>query len=106
VIGEVLVECAHMSCAYNSTLAIKNVDFTIRKADFVGIVGPSGSGKTTLLKAILGSITPVDGHITKKPQLRMGYVPQVETVDWNFPVTVLEVVVMTRSSTGRLPRGS
>ena len=34
----------------------------------------------------------------------MGYVPQVETVDWNFPVTVLEVVVMTRSSTGRLPR--
>ena len=104
MIGEVLVECAHMSCAYNSTLAIKKIDFTIRKGDFVGIVGPSGSGKTTLLKAILGSIVPVEGHITKKPQLRMGYVPQVETVDWNFPVTVLEVVVMTRSSTGRLPR--
>ncbi len=104
MIGEVLVECAHMSCAYNSTLAIKKIDFTIRKGDFVGIVGPSGSGKTTLLKSILGSIVPVEGHVTKKPQLRMGYVPQVETVDWNFPVTVLEVVVMTRSSTGRLPR--
>ncbi len=104
MIGEVLVELAHMSCAYNSTLAVKNIDLTIRKGDFVGIVGPSGSGKTTLLKSILGSINPVEGHVTKKPQLRMGYVPQVETVDWNFPVTVLEVVVMTRSSTGRLPR--
>ena len=104
MIGEVLVECAHMTCAYNSTVAIKNIDLTIRKGDFGGIVGPSGSGKTTVLKAILGSITPVEGHITKKPHLRMGYVPQVESVDWNFPVTVLEVVVMTRSSTGRLPR--
>ena len=83
---------------------LRRLSFKVEAGQTIGIVGPSGSGKTTLLKAILGSISPVEGHVTKKPQLRMGYVPQVETVDWNFPVTVLEVVVMTRSSTGRLPR--
>ena len=101
---EVLVECAHISYAYDSTFAIHDVHFTVRKGDFVGIVGPSGSGKTTLLKVILGAIKPSDGHVTMKPGLRMGYVPQVESVDWNFPVTVLEVMVMTRSAVGRLPR--
>ena len=99
-----MIVCEHVSCTYGNAPVVEDVYLTINRGEFVGIVGPSGSGKTTLLKAILGSIVPVEGHITKKPQLRMGYVPQVETVDWNFPVTVLEVVAMTRSSTGRLPR--
>ncbi len=72
--------------------------------DFVGIVGPSGSGKTTLLKSVLGTVKPVHGHVLKRTGLRMGYVPQVESVDWNFPVTVLEVVAMTRQVVGRSPR--
>ena len=101
---ELLVECAHLSCAYDQTLAISNVNIEIRHGDFVGIVGPSGSGKTTLLRAILGTVKPVHGHVTKKPGLRMSYVPQVESVDWNFPVTVLEVMVMTRSRTRLIPR--
>lgn len=100
----VLVECAHISCAYDSTFALRDVHFTMRTGDFVGIVGPSGSGKTTLLKTVLGAIKPVHGHVTTKPGLRMGYVPQVESVDWSFPVTVLEVMVMTRSANGRSPR--
>ncbi len=100
----VLVECAHISCAYDSTYAIRDVHFTMHKGDFVGIVGPSGSGKTTLLKSVLGMVTPVHGHVLKRDGLRMGYVPQVETVDWNFPVTVLEVVVMTRQTLGHWPR--
>ena len=100
----VLVECAHISCAYDSTYAIRDVHFTMYAGDFVGIVGPSGSGKTTLLKSVLGTVKPVHGHVTKREGLRMGYVPQVESVDWNFPVTVLEVVVMTRQVLGRSPR--
>ena len=100
----VLVECAHISCAYDSTFALRDVHFTMRSGDFVGIVGPSGSGKTTLLKTVLGAIKPVHGHVIAKPGLRMGYVPQVESVDWNFPVTVLEVMVMTRNANGRSPR--
>lgn len=101
---ELLVECAHLSCAYDQTLAISNVNFEIRHGDFVGVVGPSGSGKTTLLRAILGTVKPVHGHVTKKPGLRMAYVPQVESVDWNFPVTVIEVMVMTRSRARFSPR--
>jgi len=104
VTKETLIECAHMSCAYDSTVAVSHVDFSVHAGDFVGVVGSSGSGKTTLLKAMIGAITPVEGHVTKKPGLRVGYVPQVESVDWNFPVTVLEVMAMTRSANGRMPR--
>jgi ABC-type Mn2+/Zn2+ transport system ATPase subunit len=85
-------------------VAVHDAHVTIRRGDFVGIVGPSGSGKTTLLKAVLGAVKPVEGHVTKKPGLRMGYVPQVESVDWNFPVTVLEVVAMTRTAGRFFPR--
>jgi ABC-type Mn2+/Zn2+ transport system ATPase subunit len=85
-------------------VAVHDAHVTIHRGDFVGIVGPSGSGKTTLLKAVLGAVNPVEGHVTKKPGLRMGYVPQVESVDWNFPVTVLEVVAMTRTAGRFFPR--
>ena len=102
--SEILVECAHITCAYDSTVAVHDAHVTIRRGDFVGIVGPSGSGKTTLLKAVLGAVKPVEGHVTQKPGLRMGYVPQVESVDWNFPVTVLEVVAMTRTAGRFFPR--
>jgi ABC-type Mn2+/Zn2+ transport system ATPase subunit len=104
VSGGILVECAHITCAYGNTVAVNDAHVTFHSGDFVGIVGPSGSGKTTLLKAILGTVKPREGHVTKKPGLRMGYVPQVETVDWNFPVTVLEVVVMTRTAGRFFPR--
>jgi ABC-type Mn2+/Zn2+ transport system ATPase subunit len=87
-------------------VAVHDAHVTIHRGDFVGIVGPSGSGKTTLLKAVLGAVKPVEGHVTKKPGLRMGYVPQVESVDWNFPVTVLEVVAMTRTAGRFFPRVS
>lgn len=102
--AEVLVECAHITCAYDSSIAVHDAHITIHRGDFVGIVGPSGSGKTTLLKSILGTVTPISGHVTKKPGLRMAYVPQVESVDWNFPVTVLEVVTMTRTAGRFFPR--
>jgi zinc/manganese transport system ATP-binding protein/zinc transport system ATP-binding protein len=75
----------------------------------VGIVGPSGAGKTTLLRALLGALPSIAGSIRvfgeevsagRVP--RLGYVPQLETVDWNFPVTVREVVAMGLAVEGRL----
>jgi len=67
-------------------------------------VGPSGSGKTTLLRAILGRVPSVSGtvrvlgrEVRGRPPQGVGYVPQIETVDWNFPVTVEEVVHMGRT---------
>ena len=74
--------------------------------EFVGIVGPSGSGKTTLLRAIAGGLAPVRGAITRRAGLRIAYVPQVETINWSFPVTVRECVLMARVAGRRLPWAS
>jgi len=89
-----LVELERATFAYGRTPVVVDVDLALRPADFVGVVGPSGSGKTTLLKAILGSVTVVCGSVTRTPGLRIGYVPQVESVSWTFPVTVEQVVLM------------
>ncbi len=99
-----LIECRHLSCAYDSTVVVKDVDLVVKTGEFVGVVGPSGSGKTTLLKVILKAIPPTHGHVDHAPGVRLSYVPQVETVDWNFPVTVTEVVVMTQSRRKLWPR--
>lgn len=104
MIQEPVIRCVHMSCAYGPTVVVSDVDLEVRRGDFVGIVGPSGSGKTTLLKAIIGAVTPVHGSVGLGETVRLAYVPQVESVDWNFPVTVLEVITMTRTKGKRWPR--
>lgn len=101
---ELLVECRHLSCSYGQTTVVEDVSFAVTGGEFVGVVGPSGSGKTTLLRAILGSVVPSSGSVARAGSISMAYVPQVETVDWNFPVTVLEVITMTRSRARLWPR--
>ncbi|MHB8481729.1 MAG: metal ABC transporter ATP-binding protein [Nitrospiria bacterium] len=88
---------------YNKVQVFLPVNLKIPRGEFVGIVGPTGSGKTTLLKTILGLIPPLSGEVKVfgksvygNKKVRIGYVPQVETVDWDFPVTVEEVVLMGR----------
>jgi len=79
---------------------LTGTDFDVVAGDFLGIVGPNGAGKTTLLKAILGLIKPMAGRVAKSSDdLRIGYVPQRESVDTLFPLTVLDIVLM-----GRYPR--
>lgn len=111
--GTPLVTMVGLDAGYQRTPVIENINLTVMAGDFVGIVGPSGSGKTTLLRAMLGAVSvyegrvEVDGRPAGHPGVRVGYVPQIETVDWHFPVTVEEVVMMglaTRS--GFLPWSS
>ncbi len=85
---------------------VDDVDLAVYDGDFVGLVGPSGGGKTTVLKALLGIVTPTYGRIERRAGVRSGYVPQVETIDWSFPVTVFDVVAMTvgRSRFRRMPK--
>ena len=99
-----LITCEHVSCTYGNAAVVENTYLQISRGEFVGIVGPSGSGKTTLLKAIMGTHQVAHGYISLLPHITIGYVPQVETVDWYFPVTVEEVIVMTRSRTTWWPR--
>jgi ABC-type Mn2+/Zn2+ transport system ATPase subunit len=94
-----LIEFDHVACSYGGPAVIDHVSFALQPGEFLGIVGPSGSGKTTVLRTMLGAVRPVRGEIRRSsPDLPMAYVPQVETVDWNFPVTVTEVVTMSRGT--------
>jgi ABC-type Mn2+/Zn2+ transport system ATPase subunit len=98
-----LVRLEGVTCAYAGTPVLRDAHLEIGETDFVGVVGPSGSGKTTLLRAVLGTVTPATGTVWRRPGLRVGYVPQVETVNWSFPVTVAEAVLMSRTTGRRLP---
>ena len=91
-----LVTFDKVTCRYGREPVLVNVDLAVSEGDFVGIVGPSGSGKTTLLRAISGVVHPIAGRIRRDREATVGYVPQVETVNWYFPVTVREAVLMSR----------
>jgi ABC-type Mn2+/Zn2+ transport system ATPase subunit len=90
-----LIRFEHLGCSYGRVPVVEDVHATIRDGEFVGIVGPSGGGKTTLLRALLGIIAPSYGRVHRRAGVCLGYVPQVEAVDWTFPATVLDVVAMS-----------
>lgn len=95
--GDPLLRFDGVTLGYGRHVVLKDVSFTLRAGDYVGIVGPNGAGKTTLLRAILGMVRPQAGGITvhKRP-LRFGYVPQARTMDDHFPLTALDIVLMGR----------
>ena len=106
--GEPIVEIKAVTCGYEKQQVLTDVSLTIMPGDFVGLLGPSGSGKTTLLRTVLGAVDLYEGEVlvngvaTTKKRPRVGYVPQLETIDWNFPVTVQEVVMMGRTMENKL----
>ncbi len=94
-----ILQLRSVSCGYGDGIVLQDVDLTVREGAFVGIVGPSGAGKSTLLRVMEGSLRPASGTIVRGPgarskDLRMGVVPQLEAIDWNFPITVEEVVLL------------
>ena len=92
-----LLRFERVTCAYGAEPVLVNVDLSVPPGAFLGIVGPSGSGKTSVLRAITGALRPVAGKIVfPAGPVAIGYVPQVETVNWYFPVTVREAVLMAR----------
>jgi len=97
-----LVELTGVTYGYGGGAAVlEDVDLAVGTGEFVGIVGPSGAGKTTALRVLAGSVRPVHGRVERRAGLRMAYVPQVETINWSFPVTVRECVLMARVGGGR-----
>jgi ABC-type Mn2+/Zn2+ transport system ATPase subunit len=91
-----LVQIAGASFGYDASPVLLDVDLTVRQRDFMGVVGPSGSGKTSLLRLLLGTARPQRGTVSRRTGIAIAYVPQLETVNWNFPVTVAECVLMGR----------
>ena len=101
--AEPLLELAGATAGYDGEAAIRDVDLVVEPGGFVGLVGPSGSGKTTVLRVALGAIRPSAGTVRRAGGMRLAYVPQIETVNWDFPVTVAETVLMARTSGRVLP---
>jgi manganese/zinc/iron transport system ATP- binding protein len=91
-----------MTVAYHRKPVLWDVDFDVPEGKLIGIIGPNGAGKSTLLKACLNLVPKTSGRVLfyGKPYRRqrklVGYVPQRETVDWDFPVNALDVVTMGR----------
>lgn len=92
----------HLSMRYHHKPVLTDVSFTIPEGKTIAIVGPNGAGKSTLLKGIMGLVPTMEGEVkffgeslTKK-RLSTAYVPQREEIDWDFPIKVLDVVLMGR----------
>ena len=99
-----------MWAGYNGNPVLEAVNFQVDRGDMVGIIGPNGSGKSTLIKTVLGLVKPLRGEVSVlgrngAPERHLvGYTPQTELVDWDFPVTVFDVALMGRYSRGGLFR--
>lgn len=95
-----ILEVHNLTVAYNKKPALWNVDFSIPKGKLVGIIGPNGAGKSTLIKSIMGLIPLSSGYARlfgqdlDKVRDKVSYVPQRESVDWDFPASALDVVLM------------
>ena len=94
------IEVHDLTVSYDKKPVLWNIDVAIPEGQIVGIIGPNGAGKSTLIKAIMGLMPAESGwvKIYGEPLARqrrlVGYVPQRESVDWDFPVTVRDVVLM------------
>ncbi|MBT5739448.1 MAG: metal ABC transporter ATP-binding protein [Planctomycetes bacterium] len=94
------IEIHDLTVSYREKPVLWDIDATIPEGSLCAIVGPNGAGKSTLLSAILGTIHPASGWLkifdqeVGKSQELIGFVPQRESVDWDFPVDVLDVVLM------------
>lgn len=100
--GQAAVEVANLTVSYAQRIALRGVSLSITPGQVVGVIGPNGAGKSTLLKAIMELLPLVSGRVAVfgQPVARMrrvvAYVPQREAVDWDYPVSVEDVVMMGR----------
>ncbi len=89
--AEALIELAGVAFGYGGRPVIAGVDLTVEPGKLLGIAGPNGAGKTTLFRGVLGLIPPLEGRVERRTKA-LGYVPQRESLDPLYPMTVLELV--------------
>lgn len=98
-----ILDVSKLSFRYNGREALENVTFHLHEAERIAIVGPNGAGKSTLIKVIAGVLQPTSGEVSiygarPNKHVCIGYIPQRSQVDWHFPVSVADVVMMGRSA--------
>ena len=101
-----MIATEHLGFAYGDVLVLEDVSLTVASGEFLGLVGPNAGGKSTLLKLILGLLKPQQGQVRvlglapKRTRHRIGYVPQYPAFPRDFPIQVLDVVLMGRLGLG------
>ena len=106
-----MLEIQNLSIDYRGMRALHNVSFVVPSGQLVGIIGPNGAGKSTLVEAILNLVPVTQGVIRfqgmplKRQLLKTAYVPQRSLIDWDYPVTVWNVVMMAQTIQTGLFRG-
>jgi ABC-type Mn2+/Zn2+ transport system ATPase subunit len=98
-----ILDVRHLSVRYNGRIALDDLTFHLHEGERVAVVGPNGAGKSTLFKVVAGVLPPTTGEVTifgSRPggHVCIAYIPQRSQVDWNFPVSVADVVMMGRSA--------
>ena len=98
-----ILDVQHLTVRYNGHVALEDISFHLHEGERIAVVGPNGAGKSTLFKVVSGVLQPNSGEVNiygSRPRGHMciGYIPQRSQVDWNFPVTVSDVVMMGRSA--------
>lgn len=94
-----LIQITDLSASYDDKTVLSHINLTVYEQDFLGVIGPNGGGKTTLVKSILGLHQPNKGQIRffregkETPEINMGYLPQYNSIDKKFPISVYEVVL-------------
>jgi len=101
-----IIKFDHATFGFPGVIALKDISLTIAEGEFIGVIGPNGSGKTTLCRAILGLLPPLEGslqifdcecqELRCHHRARIGYLPQKGVLDPDFPITVMEAVLMGR----------
>ncbi|OJF95951.1 metal ABC transporter ATP-binding protein [Alkalibacterium sp. 20] len=105
--NDIAINIDKLTVAYDAQPVLWNISLKFQKGKMIAIVGPNGAGKSTMIKSMLGLVSPVMGSVTHQDENqkavpyselknRIAYVPQNTSVDWNFPTTVRDVVLMGR----------
>lgn len=103
-----LIEIEHLSAGYDGKQVLNDINLTVYQDDYLGIIGPNGGGKTTLMRLILRQMKPTEGNIRyykdgkEVKEISMGYLPQYNSLDKQFPISVYEVVLSGLSKTKSL----
>ena len=94
-----IIQLTDISASYDEKTVLSHVNLMVYERDFLGVIGPNGGGKTTLIKIILGLLKPASGSVRfyknekEVPEIAMGYLPQYNSIDKKFPISVYEVVL-------------
>lgn len=94
-----IIKIDNLSAGYENKAVLHDINLEVAEKDFLGIIGPNGGGKTTLMKVILGLLEPTEGKITyydngtPTERLEIGYLPQYNSIDKKFPISVYEVIL-------------